>query len=264
MSERGERHTIGLDDVGRFDRALALVPPRQGRLDRRLRQLIVLGARAAGWRLLVERAAPLPADAGRPGGGCVVVVAPHRAWVEPFLLVASWPTEAAHLVWLADGSTATRSWWRRRWLPRLGVIPIVGGADGPRRLAMLAARACRAGHAVVVFPEVGPPSPPDRARRLSPGFAYLALQAGAPIVPVVVGGTHRIARSSMFSLDFGAPLDPGPAMEDPFSPEGRERAHALMRRFDEHLASVLPRRTQQADAAAPSTMRWRWLGSLVR
>ena len=262
MSGTGGRRSIGQDDVHRFDAALALVPSRQGLLDHVLRRLIILGVRAAGWRLLVDRASALPASAGRPGGGCIVVVAPHRAWVEPVLLVASWPPGAAHLVWLADGPTVTRSWWRRRLLPRLGVIPIAGGVDGPRRLAALAAEACREGHAVVVFPEVGSPSAPDRARRLSPGFAYLALQAGAPIVPVVVGGTHHIARDVTFSLDFGAAIEPGPAMDDPFGGEGRERARALTSRLEAHVASVLPRRTREADAAAPAEARWRWLGSL--
>ena len=262
MNGTGRRRSPEQHQVDRFDQALTRLPSSQGRFDRGLRRLIVLGLRAAGWRLFVERASHLPARAGRPGSGCVLVVAPHRAWVEPFLLVAAWPAGAAHLVWLADGPTATRSRWRRALLPRLGVIPIAGGVDGPRRLAALAAEACREGHAVVVFPEVGSPSAPDRARRLSPGFAYLALQAGAPIVPVVVGGTHHIARDVTFSLDFGAAIEPGPAMDDPFSGEGRERARALTSRLEAHVASVLPRRTREADAAAPAEARWRWLGSL--
>ena len=130
MSSAGGRRATGLADVHRFDEALALVPTNQGRIDRWLRRLILFGARVAGWRLRIDRASDLPSRSGLPAGGCVVVVAPHRAWVEPLLLVAAWPPGAAHLVWLADGPTATRSWWRRRLLPRLGVIPIVGGVAG--------------------------------------------------------------------------------------------------------------------------------------
>ncbi len=193
----------------------------------------------------------------------MVAAAPHRAWVEPFLLLLAWPADAARLVWLADGRTVTRSWWRRRLLPRLGVIPIAAGAGGPRTYADLVAEVCARGHAVVVFPEVGPPSAADRARRISPGFAYLALRAGAPVVPVVVGGTHRLVRGAHLSVDMCTPIDPGAAVDDPFTPAARERAHDLARAFAETVASVLPERTRQADALGPARDRWKWLGRLL-
>jgi 1-acyl-sn-glycerol-3-phosphate acyltransferase len=249
-------------DRQRFRAGLASRSTRQGWFERVLRVTIRAWCRLVDWRLVVGETGPLPLRDGVAGAGCVVVAAPHRAWVEPFLLAAAWPPGAARLVWLADGATVSRSWWRRRLLPRLGVIPIASQGGGPRAYAELAAEACRRGLAVVVFPEVGPPSPPARARRISPGFAYLALRAGAPVVPVVIGGTHHIVRGSRFSIDIGRALDPGAPVDDPFTPVARQRAHALVARFEQVVAARLPERTRAADAAAPPRDRWTWLARL--
>jgi 1-acyl-sn-glycerol-3-phosphate acyltransferase len=260
---KGHRASATVDqmDLERFHAALAVVSARQGLFERALRLVIRVWCRVVAWHVSVVLADPLPERGGVPAAGCVVAAAPHRAWVEPFLLVAVWPPDAARLVWLADGATVTRSWWRRRLLPRLGVIP-VSGRSGPRAYAELAAAACGRGLAVVVFPEVGPASPPDRARRISPGFAYLALRAGAPVVPVVIGGTHHIARGSSFSLDIGAHIEADPPMADPFTTEGRERAEAISASFERTVAVLLPGRTRQADAVAPARERWAWLARL--
>jgi 1-acyl-sn-glycerol-3-phosphate acyltransferase len=247
-------------DLQRFGEMLESMPTRQDRRERLFRVLFGAWCRLVAWRLAVVQV-PLPEQSGVPGAGCIVAVAPHRAWLEPFLLLAVWPREAARLVWLADGRTVTRTWWRRWLLPRMGIIPVALEAGGPRAYAAAAAMACQRGFAVVVFPEVGPPSPPDRPRRISPGFAYLALQAGAPVVPVVVGGTHRIVRGSRFSLDFLPPL-PTSAPTDPFMPTARREARALSQGYASLVASLLPERTAAADASAPKRARWRWLGSL--
>ena len=249
-------------ELQHFEAALRSLDPRQGRLESVLRRLIRAWCRLVGWSIKVELAAPLPATTSRPGAGCVVAAAPHRTWIEPFLLLAAWPSDAARLVWLADARTVTRSWWRRRLLPRIGVLPVTPGSGRPQHYATLAAAAMRAGLAIAVFPEVGPPSPPDRARRVSPGFAYLALGAGAPVVPVVIGGTHHIVRGSSFSLRFGPALESGPAMDDPFDAAGRERAAALTGRLTEHLDGELPRQNAWTAARAPVRDRWRWLATL--
>lgn len=250
-------------DLHRFDEALSRLTARQGWFERSLRIVTRVWCRIVAWRIDVDGVALLPRpDGGLAGAGSVVVAAPHRAWVEPFLLHLAWPPDAARLVWLADGRTVTRSWWRRHLLPRLGVIPIDAGAGGPRAYAELAAKVLAGGHAVVVFPEVGPPSAPDRPRRISPGFAYLALRAGAPLVPVAIGGTHRIVRGASFSVDVLDPIDVGPAMVDPFTADGRAHAHGLAARYDEAITAKLPSRTAQADARAPERERWRWLADL--
>ena len=254
---------VSAEDLRRFSDALAGISARQGWFERSLRAAIRGWCRVVAWHIAVEGVEHLPVRDGVPGAGCVVAAAPHRAWVEPFLLVAAWPADAARLVWLADGRTVTRSWWRRRLPPRLGIIPIASASGGPQAYAELVSLACASGHAVVVFPEIGPPAPSDRTRRISPGFAYLALRAGAPVVPIVLGGTHHIVRGSSYSVDILPALEPGSTLDDPFVSAGRARAHALTRELQDKVAEVLPERTAQADAAAPSRDRWTWLATLL-
>jgi 1-acyl-sn-glycerol-3-phosphate acyltransferase len=258
----------GVDDadVRRFRSALRRMPKRQGHLELALRWLIRAGCRLVAWHVEI-RLGELPAQAGRRGAGrrgagCVVAVAPHRAWLEPFLLVAAWPPDAARLVWLADGHTVTRSWWRRQLLPRLGIIPITGCFGGPRAYAELAVVALAAGAALVVFPEVGAPSAPSQTRRISPGFAYLACAAGSPVIPVVTGGTHRILRGSSFSVDVLEAIEPTGAVSEVFSPPARKRAHELTTRYEAAVNQVLAARTVWADARRPERERWTWLATL--
>ncbi len=149
-------------DLERFREGLRHAAVRQGPLDRALRWLIRGGCWLVAWRVEATGFEALPrTTAGRPGAGCLVVPAPHRAWIDPFLLLAAWPPTAARLVWFGDGPTMTRSWWRRWLFPRLGMIPIAPDAGGPQAYADLAALVTAAGAALVIFPEKGPPSPPD-------------------------------------------------------------------------------------------------------
>jgi 1-acyl-sn-glycerol-3-phosphate acyltransferase len=156
----------------------------------------------------------------------------------------------------------SRSWWRRWLFPRLGMIPIAPGAGGPREYASLAARVMGAGAALAIFPEKGPPSPPEATRTISPGFAYLALRAGAPVIPVVLAGTHRIVRGSSFTVDALDAIDVGAADDQVFSQAGRRRAAELTERYRTMVAAVLPARSALADAHRPARDRWRWLATL--
>ena len=250
-------------DVERFRRGLRRAAVRQGRLDAGLRLLIRGFCRLVAWRVDVSGFDGLPRRAGgRPGAGCLVVAAPHRAWIDPFLILAAWPASAARLVWFGDGATMARSWWRRWLFPRLGMIPISAGSGGPRAYASLAAEVMGAGAALAIFPEKGPPSPPDATRTISPGFAYLARYAGAPVIPIVLAGTHHIVRGSSFTVDALAPLDVGASHEGAFTPEGRRRAVALTDRYRALIGAVLPDRSASADARRPKRERWPWLSTL--
>ena len=120
-------------DVQRFRAGLGRASVRQGSVDRSLRLLIRGVCRLVSWRVGASGFDDLPqSESGRAGAGCLVVAAPHRAWIDPFLLLAAWPPGAARLMWFGDGPTMSRSWWRRWLFPRLGMIPIAPGSGGPR------------------------------------------------------------------------------------------------------------------------------------
>jgi 1-acyl-sn-glycerol-3-phosphate acyltransferase len=250
-------------DLERFRDGLRRTAVRQGPWDRALRWLIRAGCWLVAWRIESTGFEGLPRDvAGRPGAGCLVVPAPHRAWIDPFLLLAAWPPTAARLVWFGDGPTMTRSWWRRWLFPRLGMIPIARDAGGPQAYAELAAQVTNAGAALVIFPEKGPPSPPDSTRTISPGFAYLALRAGAPVIPVVLAGTHHIVRGSSFTVDAVETIEVGPADGAVFTAAGRRRAASITDRYRTRVGGILPGRSALADARRPKRDRWPWLATL--
>lgn len=250
-------------DVRRFRDGLRRASVRQGVVDRGLRLLIRGACRLLAWRVESSGFDRLPpGPAGRAGEGCLIAAAPHRAWVDPFLVLAAWPPTAARLIWFGDGPTMARSWWRRWLFPRLGMIPISPDSGGPRVYAALAGEVLAAGGALVIFPEKGPASPPHATRTISPGFAYLALFAGAPVVPVVLAGTHRIVRGSSFTVDALPPIDVGSADDQVFTSTGRRRAAELTERYRSAVDAVLPSRSAHADARRPARDRWPWLATL--
>ena len=265
MSGGAQAGPLSDSDRRRFRAWLRRIPKEQGRLERLGRAIIRTWCRLVGWRLDVEIHGDLPASDGHPrGAGCVIAAAPHRAWIEPFLLLAAWPPDAARLVWLADGRTVAGSRWRRHLLPRIGVIPIQGDYAGPRAYAQLASEALAAGAAIAIFPEKGPPSDADRTRAISPGFAYIARLAGAPIVPVVFGGTHHIVRGSRFSVHVLEAIDVGDADPDAFTPARRVFTRELVRHYESVMSDELPARNALTDAQRPQRDRWTWLGTLFR
>jgi 1-acyl-sn-glycerol-3-phosphate acyltransferase len=151
--------------------------------------------RALGLRLRLEGAGHLPRDAaGHPAGGWIALGVPHRTWIDPFVLVTLLPV-TPRLVFLGDGRAIYRSRLRRWLFARIGGVVPIWPARGPRAFAahLEAARtAIDSGAVFALFPEVGPPVPLDRARPFGGGIGYFAIRTGAPIVPLVLGGTHEL------------------------------------------------------------------------
>lgn len=123
-----------------------------------------------------------------PRTGPLLIAANHRSFLDPFIVGA--------LVRRPVYYVAKRELFERRWqaslLNSLGAFPIDRGAGDEGALA--AARAILArGDCVVIFPEGtrvrrGPVGSPRR------GVGRLALEAGAPVVPVAVIGTEDVRR----------------------------------------------------------------------
>jgi 1-acyl-sn-glycerol-3-phosphate acyltransferase len=261
-----------------FRMALARVDARPSRLTRPIRIVLRAGTRLCRFRIAVEGLEHLPRGAdGRIVGGWILAGAPHRAWVDPLLLILAWPADAPRLAWLGDGPTVVRSWWRRLLLPRLGVIPIVPGG-GPAAVAehvLAAASILDRGAVLALFVERGDPSPPDRTREIAGGFAWMALGADAAVVPAVIGGAHRIVRGSSFVVRFLAPLavpaEPGrAATSGPARPRSAElvdrarrpAAEALVDAYREAVSGPVRETAAWTDIRSPAEARWRWLATL--
>ncbi len=177
------------------DRGLTRPDPDAPRLYRSL----LLGCRTIGrilgLRLELQGADHLPRDEqGHPAGGWIAIGVPHRTWIDPFVLALLLPAEP-RLVFLGDGRAIYRSRLRRLMFERIGgVVPIWPGS-GPRAFEehVAAARTVLdAGAVFALFPEVGPAVPVERARPFGGGIGYFAVRTGAPIVPLVLGGTDEL------------------------------------------------------------------------
>ena len=226
-----------------------------------------------GWRLELVGAERLPRDArGRVVGGWIGAGMPHVTWVEPFLIFMLLPPEP-RLVWIGDGRAIYRSPLRRLLFERLGgVIPIWPGG-GPAAFAdhvALAGRVIENGAVLVIFPEVGPPAAHGQARPLSPGLMYLALRTGAPLVPLVCGGTDDLFRGRRLRLEVLEPTTPaelaglpaGPAPEPGTSAE-RSLARRSATALHDRTAAAVDAATKAVEPPAGARRSWPWLTHLL-
>lgn len=254
--------------------AVGLVGGPIARASRSYRSLLMglraIGRGIFGFRTEVLGQEHLPrASDGRPAGGWIAAGLPHRTWVDPFVVADNLPTEP-RLIFFGDGPALFRSRWRRWLVQRIGgVIPIWPGGGRPAVEAHLAAAsaALDAGAVLCLFPETGPATPPGTARPFGSGLAYIALRTGAPIVPLVLGGTHELYRRRRFRLDIGEPVTwqelvgapAGTVPPDPWSSAERRIAHRMTLALHERTVDAVAKAHLATTPAPGVRTRWRWL-----
>jgi 1-acyl-sn-glycerol-3-phosphate acyltransferase len=257
-----------------LDRPVGLVGTPSPHASRSYRAVLAvvafIGRWVFGFRTDVDGTEQLPRDAaGRPAGGWIAAGLPHRTWVDPFVLAGNLPVEP-RLVYFGDGPAIFRSRWRRWVFRRIGgVIPIWprGGRAAIDAHLVAAAAALDAGAVLCLFPETGPATPPGTARPLGLGVAYFALRTGAPIVPIVLGGTHELYRGRRFRMTVLPPVTgrslAGLADTDqlpgPWSPEERAAAHRVVAALHELTAGPIAAAHAATELPHGSRKRWRWL-----
>jgi 1-acyl-sn-glycerol-3-phosphate acyltransferase len=181
------------------------------------------------WDLTVRGADHVPAE------GPVVIVANHIGVLDgPLMAIVSpRPVHVLTKREMYDGKLG-------RFLHASGQIPV--HREGPDPSAVRTAlRVLRDGHAIGVFPE-GTRGAGDVAL-VKPGAAYLAMAAGAPVVPLVFLGTRLPGGSnnslpppkSPFVMSFGPPLD----VEQHPWPRRQPDTHALSARIRDALLETL-------------------------
>jgi len=128
------------------------------------------------------------------------------------------------------------------WFP-LGAIVKAGGGFRVRRgerdaeAIETAIGLCRAGHAVVMFPEGTRRRKGMRKRheaRWHTGAARIALEAGVPLLPAGIAGTERLARLGPLRVAYGAAV----RLEDLDGLPLAERSRIATDRLQESIAGL--------------------------
>ncbi len=162
----------------------------------------------AVWRPTIEGVENVPATGG------VLLASNHLSFVDSVVIPSVAPRD---VVFLAKSEyftgTGVRGTLQRAWFEGLGMIP-VDRDDSRAAIESLgtALEVLREGKAFGVYPE-GTRSRDGRLYRGRTGVAQLALQSGAPIVPVGLIGTEQIQpvgsnrpRLAKVTVRFGEPL----------------------------------------------------------
>ncbi|MGF3055723.1 lysophospholipid acyltransferase family protein [Microbacterium sp. YY-01] len=175
-----------------------------------------------------------------PRSGGVIVASNHLSFIDSIAIPVAAPRPVHFLAKSSyfEGK-GFRGWLKRTFFESIGAIPVRRGA-GQAALDALdqQRRLIDEGLAVALYPE-GTRSSDGRLYKGRTGVAFLALQTGAPVVPVGLIGTDKVmpkgarmpSLRQRVTVKFGEPLDlsgHGPATS------GRARRQAT----DEIMAAI--------------------------
>jgi 1-acyl-sn-glycerol-3-phosphate acyltransferase len=137
-----------------------------------------------GWlfRLRLTGTENIPRDEGG-----LIVAANHQTYIDPFWVAAPFKQRLRFLAWDAVFGWPVAG-HIMRWL---GAWPLQVNKSDTRayRRSVLW---IKQGGALVIFPEGGRGLSDGKLQPLKPGAARLALETGAPILPVTIRGGHRV------------------------------------------------------------------------
>ncbi len=152
-----------------------------------------------------ERARQLPA-------GPIIVISNHTSYADGVLLALACRKLGRSLRLLATAGVF-RAPLIGRIAHRLGFIPVNRGSADASHALDAALEALAAGEAVGLYPEGRLTRDPDKwPERAKTGAVRLALQSGAPIVPIAMAGAHRVTSWRVLlrpkvTVSVGEPID---------------------------------------------------------
>jgi 1-acyl-sn-glycerol-3-phosphate acyltransferase len=176
-----------------------------------------------------------------PARGPVILASNHLSFADSVVIPLTSPRQVAFLA-KSDYFTGTgvKGWISREWFQGVGSIPVDRDDTRAAQKSLdMALAHLREGGAFGIYPE-GTRSRDGRLYRGRTGVAWLALQAGCPVVPVALSGTQdiqpvgsRLPRRAKVRVEFGAPIEVAGRFDG--IPQGRARRELT----DEVMAAIL-------------------------
>jgi 1-acyl-sn-glycerol-3-phosphate acyltransferase len=150
-----------------------------------------------------------------PARGGAILASNHLAVADSFFLPL---VVRRRVTFLAKREYFTtpglRGWFKRQFFSATGQVPIDRSSASAAQAALdTGVRLLAAGNLLGIYPE-GTRSPDGRLYKGKTGVARMALQAGVPVIPVVMVGTDKVSpigtkmwRPHPVEVRFGSPLD---------------------------------------------------------
>lgn len=176
-----------------------------------------------------------------PPKGPVILASNHLSFADSVVIPLTSPRQVA---FLAKSEYFTgkglKGWISREWFEGVGSIPVDRDDTRAAQASLdLALAHLRGGGAFGIYPE-GTRSRDGRLYRGRTGVAWLALEAGCPIVPVGLTGTpdiqpvgSRFPRRAKVRVEFGTPIHVAGRFDG--VPQGRARRELT----DEVMTAIL-------------------------
>ena len=176
-----------------------------------------------------------------PREGAVIFASNHLSFIDSIAIPIAAAPRPVHFLAKSDYFTGTglKGWFSRSLFTALGAVPVDRGAGQAALDALERQRQILASGAAVALHPEGTRSRDGRLYRGRTGVAFLALETGAPVVPIGLIGTDKVmpvgarlpSLRERVVVKFGEPLDlrhHGPASS------GRARRAAT----DEIMAAI--------------------------
>jgi 1-acyl-sn-glycerol-3-phosphate acyltransferase len=169
--------------------------------------------------------------------GPFLIVCNHLHIADPPIVAASFPLKC---VFMAKDDLWQNA-WSRFWVANFGAFPVRrGGVD--REAVRQAEDWLKKGVSVIMFPEGGR-SKTARLQTAFSGAAFIARQAGVPILPTSIAGTEKLRHLTWcffhhptITITFGQPFSLPPSDGKATQEQRREIIDGIMRK----IAAMLP------------------------
>ena len=189
-----------------------------------------------------------------PGEPVIVAGAPHRSWIDPFLILMILPPLPRTYFLAAIGTTGDRRWKRIAMHLAGGMVPVETRGSLNRDGLELALDILKQGNRIGIFPEGWGDKPDPEVMPLKRGVAFISEHSGRRVLPVALAGTTELWRGKTLRVRIAPSLDALP-------PEADRNEEQM---FVDHLRVVLEAaRPAEPPDPADGKKPWRWMTKML-